>query len=109
MSSPHFHDLTIARITPEAGGPVAVTLAVDEALADAFRFQPGQFLTLKAEVDGETLRRNYSICSSAQHYARRREVTIGIKPVEGGRFSRWAATRLKAGDRLACMAPDGRF
>jgi ring-1,2-phenylacetyl-CoA epoxidase subunit PaaE len=109
MTSAHFHPLAIRRVTPEACGAVVVTLAVAEAQAELFRFQPGQFLTLRANVGGEALRRNYSICSSTQRYAQNREIDIGIKPVAGGRFSHWAAAQLKAGDRLDCMPPDGRF
>ncbi len=110
MTSAHFHDLRIHSVTPEAAGAVAVTLRVDdETLAPLYAFRPGQFLTVKADVNGQSLRRNYSICSSAGRYAAARELTIGIKPVAGGQFSNWAATHLKAGDQLACMPPDGRF
>lgn len=109
MSSAHFHDLRIHSVTPEAAGAVVITLGVDEALAPLFSFRPGQFLTVKADVNGQSLRRNYSICSSTGHYAARREIAIGIKPVAGGQFSNWAATQLKVGDLLACMPPDGRF
>ena len=109
MTSAHFHDLIVKRVTPEACGAVVVTLGVEEALTDLFHFKPGQFLTLRANVDGQSLRRNYSICSSVQRYAKMHEIDIGIKPVTGGLFSNWAATQLKAGDRLDCMPPDGRF
>lgn len=109
MTSAHFHDLRIQHVTPEAAGAVAITLQVDEALAPLFAFRPGQFLTVKADVNGQALRRNYSICSSVGRYAGAREITIGIKPVAGGQFSNWAASQLKAGDLLACMPPDGRF
>ena len=109
MAAPRFHDLTVARVTPEAAGAVALTLAVPPELADAFAFEPGQFLTLRTELNGEDVRRNYSICSTRSHYQSARELQVGIRPMEGGLFSNWAATQLKAGDRLAVMPPDGRF
>ncbi len=109
MAGPRFHDLTVARVTPEAAGAVALTLAVPPELADAFAFEPGQFLTLRTELNGEDVRRNYSICSTRSHYRHARELQVGIRPMEGGLFSNWAATHLKAGDRLAVMPPDGRF
>ena len=109
MSAPRFHDLTVARISPEAAGAVAITFAVPPDLHGHFDFQPGQFLTLRATIDGQDVRRNYSICSTRSRYTRARELDVGIRPMEGGLFSNWAATQLRPGDRLAVMPPDGRF
>ena len=107
--STHFHSLPVARVTPEAAGAVAVTFAVPEALADQFHFEPGQFLTLRAQIGGQDVRRSYSICSTRSRLAQARELEVGIRPMEGGLFSNWAAGQLKAGDTLAVMPPDGRF
>jgi ring-1,2-phenylacetyl-CoA epoxidase subunit PaaE len=104
----YFHSLTISRVMPEAAGAVAVSFAIPAELQDMYRFTPGQFLTLKAQINGEQVRRSYSICSSTQHLADTHEIAVGIKPVEGGVFSNWA-TRLQAGDTLEVMPPDGRF
>ena len=109
MNAPRFHDLTVARVNPEAAGAVSIAFAVPEALQARFDFQPGQFLTLRATIDGQDVRRNYSICSTRSRFARSRELEVGIRPMEGGLFSNWAATQLKAGDTLAVMPPDGRF
>lgn len=108
MSVPHFHPLVIKRVTPEAAGAVAVSFAIPAELQDAYRFTPGQFLTLKAQINGESVRRSYSICSSTQHLASHAEIDVGIKPVEGGVFSNWA-TQLQPGDTLEVMPPEGRF
>ncbi|MDP2819055.1 MAG: 2Fe-2S iron-sulfur cluster-binding protein [Polaromonas sp.] len=104
----YFHSLTISRVTPEAAGAVAISFAIPPELQDVFRFTPGQFLTLKAQIGGESVRRSYSICSSTQHLAATQEIEVGIKPVEGGVFSNWA-TRLQPGDTLDVMQPEGRF
>jgi len=109
VSAPRFHDLTVARVSPEAAGAVAITFAVPPDLHGHFDFQPGQFLTLRATIDGQDARRNYSICSTRSRYTRARELDVGIRPMEGGLFSNWAATQLRPGDRLAVMPPDGRF
>ena len=109
MSAPRFHELTVARISPEAAGSVAITFDVPDELAERFHFEPGQFLTLRATIDGQDVRRNYSICSTRSRYARARQLEVGIRPMEGGLFSNWAASQLKAGDKLAVMPPDGRF
>jgi ring-1,2-phenylacetyl-CoA epoxidase subunit PaaE len=108
MSAPHFHPLTIQRVTPEAAGAVALSFAIPPELRDLYAFTPGQFLTLKAQINGEPVRRSYSICSSTQNLADTHEIEVGIKPVEGGVFSNWA-TRLQTGDTLDVMPPDGRF
>jgi ring-1,2-phenylacetyl-CoA epoxidase subunit PaaE len=108
MTALRFHDLTVARITPEAAGAVAITLAVPTELREAFDFAPGQFLTLRATIDGADVRRSYSI-SSARSQLKNGELELGIRPVEGGVFSNWAASQLKAGDTLRVMPPDGRF
>jgi len=74
-----------------------------------FAFEPGQFLTVRARIDGQDVRRSYSISSPRSLYTAQGELTLGIRPVEGGTFSNWAATQLKAGDTLQVMPPDGRF
>jgi ring-1,2-phenylacetyl-CoA epoxidase subunit PaaE len=109
MSALRFHELTVKRVSPEAAGSVAVTFDIPAAERDAFNFEPGQFLTLRARVDGQDVRRNYSISSPRSRLAKAGELEIGIRPVEGGLFSNWAAQTLKAGARLEVMPPDGRF
>jgi len=104
-----FHELPIARVTSEAAGAVAVTLAVPPEQRAAFAFEPGQFLTVRATIGGQDVRRSYSISSPRSAYTRQGELTLGIRPVEGGVFSNWAASALKVGDTLKAMPPDGRF
>lgn len=108
MSVPHFHSLVVSRVSPEAAGAVAVSFAIPPELQDMYRFTPGQFLTLRASIGAESVRRSYSICSSTQHFLANGEIEVGIKPVEGGVFSNWA-TQLKPGDTLDVMPPEGRF
>jgi ring-1,2-phenylacetyl-CoA epoxidase subunit PaaE len=104
-----FHELPIARVSPEAAGAVAITFAIPPEQRAAFAFEPGQFLTVRATIAGRDVRRSYSISSPRSLLAQRGELTLGIRPVEGGVFSNWAATALKAGDTLKAMPPDGRF
>jgi ring-1,2-phenylacetyl-CoA epoxidase subunit PaaE len=108
-AAPRFHELTVARVDPEAAGAVAVSLAIPDTLRETFVFEPGQFLTLRADIGGQDVRRSYSISSPRSRLVKHGEVTLGIRPVEGGVFSNWAATQLKAGDTLRVMPPDGRF
>lgn len=108
-TSPRFHDLRVARISPEAAGSVAIAFDVQEELLERFDFQPGQYLTLRSKIDGADVRRSYSICSTHSHLKRHRELVVGIRPMKGGVFSNWAASSLKAGDTLSVMPPEGRF
>ncbi|MBC7437878.1 MAG: phenylacetate-CoA oxygenase/reductase subunit PaaK [Bdellovibrionales bacterium] len=107
--STHFHPLIVKRVAPETADSAAITFDIPPALREAFNFKPGQFLTLRATIDGKEQRRSYSICSSHSRFTRAHELEVGIKRVEGGVFSSWAITQLKAGDTLEAMSPDGRF
>jgi ring-1,2-phenylacetyl-CoA epoxidase subunit PaaE len=105
----HFHRLTVARVTPEAAGSAAITLAVPPALRADFDFRPGQFLTVRADIAGAQTRRSYSICSPHQRYRDRGEIDIAIKPVAGGVFSGWALANWRPASVVEAMPPDGRF
>ena len=109
MSAPRFQEVAVKRVSPEVAGAVAITFAIPEAERERFAFEPGQFLTLRATIDGQDVRRNYSISSPRSRLTREGELEIGIRPVEGGLFSNWAARAIKAGDTLQVMPPDGRF
>ena len=106
---PRFHDLTVTRITPDAPGSVCISLHVPDPLRSAFAFEPGQFLTLRAQLGGHDTRRNYSICSTPAQLAHNGHMDVGVRQVQGGLFSTWANTQLQVGTVLACMPPDGRF
>jgi ring-1,2-phenylacetyl-CoA epoxidase subunit PaaE len=103
--TPHFHRLAVARVQRETPEAISVVFAVPEDLADAYRYTQGQHLTLRAQLNGEEIRRSYSICSGVDDGALR----IAIKQVDGGHFSAWANSSLLPGMELDVMAPDGRF
>ncbi|MGI9264763.1 MAG: 1,2-phenylacetyl-CoA epoxidase subunit PaaE [Gammaproteobacteria bacterium] len=101
----HFHDLTIADIYQETPDSLCVQFDVPKDLADEFRFVQGQHLPVRADIDGESIRRTYSICSAAGENLLR----IGVRIQPGGRFSGYIARQLKKGDRLEVMPPIGHF
>ena len=90
---------------PETRDSVSICHAVPKALKADFAFLPGQYLTLRAMVEGEDLRRSYSISSGLDDG----ELRVGIKKVSGGAFSTYANENLKAGDTIDVMPPAGRF
>ncbi len=100
-----FHELKVSDIVRETADSVTVELAVPEELKEEFRFTQGQYLTFRVQVNGEELRRNYSICSSP--YEERLRVTS--KKVRGGRVSGFLNEQLKVGDTLEVMPPMGEF
>jgi len=100
-----YQPLEIAEVRRETPEAVSILLAVPERLREAFRFAPGQHLGLRAVVGGEELRRTYSICCAPGSG----ELRIAVKRVADGRFSNWANDRLKAGDAIDVMPPQGRF
>ncbi len=105
MPDTNFYPLTIADVRPETDTAVCITFAVPEALQDKFRFEQGQFLTLTANIEGEELRRSYSICSGVNDGHMR----VGIKRVKDGIFSNYANDNFKAGDTVEVMPPQGNF
>lgn len=109
MSAPRFHDLTVKRVSPEAAGAVAITFAIPDDARERFAFEPGQFLTLRATINGQDVRRSYSISCPRSRLNKAGELEVGIRPVDGGVFSNWAAQSVKAGDTIQVMPPDGRF
>jgi ring-1,2-phenylacetyl-CoA epoxidase subunit PaaE len=100
-----FHALTVKEVRRETEDCVSVSFDVSNGEYEAFQFIQGQYLTLKANIDGEDVRRSYSICSSPLDD----ELRVAIKKVEGGRFSTFANEVLKAGDQLEAMPPMGHF
>jgi ring-1,2-phenylacetyl-CoA epoxidase subunit PaaE len=109
MSNPRFHPLCVKRIEPLTANAAQITFAVTPDLRDAYVFAPGQFITLRANVNGELIRRSYSICSTPMDFTRSQEISVGIKRVDGGAMSTWATRALKVGDEVDVMTPDGRF
>jgi ring-1,2-phenylacetyl-CoA epoxidase subunit PaaE len=100
-----FHPLAIARVERETRDAVAITFAIPPALADAFRYEQGQHVTVRADIGGQDLRRSYSICSAVQDASLR----IAVKRNPQGVFSTWANEALQAGDHLDVMPPMGHF
>ncbi|MDP8994894.1 MAG: phenylacetate-CoA oxygenase/reductase subunit PaaK [Pseudomonadota bacterium] len=103
--SASFHTLTVAEVIPETAEAKSIRFEVPEELRETFRFKPGQHLTLKAELGGEEVRRNYSLCVAPEDG----EVKVTVKRIAGGLFSNWANDNLKPGDRIEVMPPHGSF
>ncbi|MBV9562509.1 MAG: phenylacetate-CoA oxygenase/reductase subunit PaaK [Bradyrhizobium sp.] len=104
-AAPRFHRLAVADLRRETADAVSLTFAIPRELAGDYSFAPGQYLTLRTTMDGEEVRRSYSICSGPDDG----ELRIAVKRVDGGAFSSWAADELKQGDALDVMTPTGRF
>lgn len=100
-----FHELRVASVEQETRDAVVVTFEVPEALAEQFHYTQGQHLTLRTRINGEEVRRSYSICSAVQD----ERLRIAIKRVPGGVFSNWANTLLKPGRTMEIMPPSGHF
>ena len=95
-----FHDLTLQDVRRETEDAVVL---VFDASEPAFTWKPGQYLTLRAEVGGQDIRRSYSIASLPDE-----PLCVGVKRVEGGAFSSFAQA-LDVGAQIQVMPPEGRF
>lgn len=100
-----FYPLSVAQVRKDTRDTIVVTFAVPAALRENFRYRQGQHLTLRADIDGQDVRRSYSICSAVQDDTLR----VAIKRCAGGLFSGWANDTLKAGASIEVMPPMGHF
>jgi ring-1,2-phenylacetyl-CoA epoxidase subunit PaaE len=100
-----FHKLRVAEVKRETPDAVSVRFELPEDLRETFAFRAGQHLTLRRELNGEEVRRNYSVCVSPAEGV----LKIGVKQIAGGVFSGWVNKELKAGDIIDVMAPHGSF
>ncbi len=103
--NPKFHTLTIADIRKETEDTVSISFQISEDLKKEFAFSSGQYLTLRAIVDGEDIRRSYSLSSSPYE----NEWRVAIKKIDGGKFSTYANEKLEVGQTLEVMNPTGNF
>ena len=101
----HFHSLEIQDVRRETADCISVSFVVPDELKATFAYQSGQYVTLRAEVGDQELRRSYSLCSSPHHGQWR----VAIKRVEDGMFSQWAHALLRAGETIDVLPPDGHF
>lgn len=102
---PRFHRLTVRDVVRQTPQAVSIAFDVPPDLRADYAFAPGQYLTLRATIDGEDLRRSYSICAGPDDG----ELRVAVKQVDGGAFSSWVNTSLKPGDTIEVMTPTGRF
>lgn len=100
-----FHNIKIADIYKETKDCVVVTFDIPDNLKEKFSFKQGQHLTIKKEIDGQDIRRNYSLCSGPKD----NEWKVAIKTIREGIFSNYAFNHLKKGDQLLVMPPHGEF
>ena len=100
-----FYNLKIANIYKETEDTSVVTFEVPAHLQDEFKFTQGQHLTLKADINGEDVRRSYSLCSSPLES----KWQVAVKQIPGGKFSTYINEKLATGDTLEVMAPSGKF
>ena len=100
-----FHTLKVAEVESLTPNSVAISFEIPADLKQTFAFSAGQYITLRKELEGEAVRRAYSISSSTEDEL----ITIGVKKVPDGQFSVYANTSIQQGDMLEVMPPEGRF
>ena len=101
----HFHALRVAEIVPETSEANSIRFELPPELRERFAFRAGQHLTLRATIDGEEVRRNYSLCTAPDD----NDWIVTVKRIGGGLFSNWVGDKLKVGDALEVMPPHGSF
>lgn len=107
-----FHTLRVGAVRPLTDNAVEVTFAVPEQLRGDFDYFAGQHVALRTRIDGHEVRRSYSLCRAVDAGGGGdgpRTISVAIKRDQGGRFSSWAQTELKPGDKIDVMSPQGTF
>ena len=100
-----FNTLTVSQVRPLTKDSVEVTFEVPEHLVEDYNYAPGQYVALRATIDGQEVRRSYSICAEPVPG----EIRVAIKRDLGGLFSNWANDTLSAGYQIDVMNPQGAF
>lgn len=100
-----FYKVRISEVKKETRDTVSLTFDIPDEWRDNFSFTQGQHLTLKASIDGEDVRRSYSLCTSPFE----NKWKVAVKRIPGGIFSTYANTQLQAGDYIELMPPSGNF
>ena len=101
----HFHALRVAEVVPETAEANSIRFEIPPELRERFAFRAGQHLTVRATIDGEEVRRNYSLCTAPDES----DWMVTVKRIGGGLFSNWVGDQLKAGAVLDVMTPHGSF
>lgn len=100
-----FHKLKVAEVYKETDDTSVITFEIAEELQPTYQYYQGQHLTLKADINGEDVRRSYSLCSSPIDNQWR----VAVKQITGGKFSTYVNEHLQSGDFLEVMPPSGTF
>jgi ring-1,2-phenylacetyl-CoA epoxidase subunit PaaE len=100
-----FHPLRVSSVERLTDDAVAITFDVPAELQGDYAFEAGQHLTVRMDIAGEEVRRNYSICAPASSGRLR----VAVKRLDGGVFSAFATSGLQPGDSVDVMTPTGRF
>lgn len=101
----HFHKLRIKQVKKETADCVSISFDIPETLKDVFEYKEGQNITIRTNIDGEEIRRSYSVCNAPFE----KELRVAVKKIDGGVFSRFANDILKPGDELDVLPPTGKF
>lgn len=99
-----FYPLRVSQIRTLTTNAVELRFEIPAELESNFTFLAGQYITIKHQIEGEDVRRAYSICSSIKE-----GICVGVKKVDGGKMSSFLTSRLKQGDVLDVMPPAGNF
>ena len=101
----NFYQLKVSKINQLTPDSVEITFSISEEIKDVFRFKAGQYVTIKHAINGEDIRRSYSLCSNPNST----NISIGVKRIENGKMSTFLTRELEVGNYLSVMPPLGSF
>ena len=101
-----YENLKVSKIERKTADAVAISFELKPTQIERYRFTPGQYISLKIDLDGATYHRSYSICSHPNY---NEPLTVAAKQIQGGKVSTYLNQELKVGDELSVMRPSGNF
>lgn len=101
----HFHPIKVREVRRETADAVSIAFEIPSNLSQDFQYRAGQYITLRASINGEDVRRSYSLCSAPHED----DFRIAVKAVEGGKMSNWLNSQLHVGAQVELMPPMGNF
>ncbi len=102
---PKFNKVVIKEIRKETEKAVSILFDITKNIESEYSFRAGQYIILRKKLNGEEIRRSYSICLAPNE----KQIRVVVKLLEGGKFSKYATTSLKVGDEIDISKPEGRF
>lgn len=99
------YKIRVKQVNDETALCKTLYFEIPEELKEKFEYKAGQYITIKSDIDGEEVRRAYSLFTSPHEEG----FGVTVKRVDQGKMSNFLCNTVKDGDELEIFPPEGRF